>query len=362
MLRRRGIIGDNSGGGVTLQGYIIDQTGTYTDPAQMITTTTDSDIQIGIIRSNSHLYECGQVNGILQCRQLNDSNKLQYSDGTTLTPTIGKDIFMKLPEFWWSCKDIDSDGDIFEVIFSADNPKNNNWFHWDGNTFIGAYTGYIENGLLYSLSGKTISRGVFEDSLLSGVSRGAGYSVTTYETCKIMALLIAGYKHLLSVVSSQKSASTTGNQDNHGMTDDVPTSNNLNNLWGIEDWDNPYHPQWLGNIGKDSSNGDIKIMNPNRTEVIRTSSGGLVTGWGVVNKIRAGQFCDIFAKKSNDPNTAGAYYNCNGRVMSNNDIRALRSVGTYNTGGLFGVDIHPQYGSYTACSRLEYTGNYQIIT
>jgi len=105
--------------------YIINQSevseGVYRLPEDMIeghvasmyaTDKIDIDGQaeyvdtIARIRAHSHIY-VGQYNTTtdkLEIKQVSDTDKTKYADGTTITLGAEQDVFMKLPKFWWKCE------------------------------------------------------------------------------------------------------------------------------------------------------------------------------------------------------------------------------------------------------------------
>ena len=365
--RRRLMMGAVSGGGQLPAGYILNQKGTITSPVNMITPSNDCDLQLASIRAATHGYVCYLSDGVLQARQLSDSDFRYYANGDSVSIDSTMDYFIKLPEFWWSCKNVDNDADIVEIAFSINDPHDDTWHHWLGNTFIGAFLGVISSNVLRSIPGVSRTETSFANHKAAGLARGAGYSITTYEVHQMMCILCAGYYHTLRPEAQFSNIANQGTLLAGGMTDVfVSNSANAGKLWGIECWDGPI--QWIGNIADSVYNGNVVILNRDGTTK-RTSAGAAGQAWRTITKMRLGAYADFISKATAGSDTVN-YYVGSGRVINaNNGITPQRCAGAGHVDGDAGGWSTSRLNSFDVVSagwqngyaRLEYNGPYTII-
>lgn len=354
-----------AGGSGSIGYYTIDQTGTYSDPAQMVRDRDVSGIQA--IRSASHLYVGELVNGVLQCKQVSDTDKTKYADGTSVVLDGEKDMFMKLPQFWWKIEEVGNNSDIVKFSFCM-SPKTG-WNEWEGNTFIGVYKSSVSSNKVYSRSGLTTTGNIYWGNYKTYArNRGAGYSLETYDFVRIFSLLFWGYYGTLNgkdVIGDGNSSAfpTTGGCDSLGMTDTNALNNGGNsiNCWGIEDWW-ACCGEWVD---------DLKTKRPYvyfldyNGNTIRTFTRTTTQSTNTITKMYWGNDADMLPKawaSSLNEN----YYATWGVYMNNiNEYYADR-------GGEGGTDRRNVCGfsfnlrnnitsSNTIAARLQYKGNYQII-
>lgn len=370
-IRRRLMMVSGKSSPVTVGSYTINQT-TQTTSANMISVSSACTKIINDIHAASHLYVCELSNGVLQCKQLSDTNKLQWVDGTTATISDTQDVMMKLPQFWWKCVPDAENDDIADISFTMVDPEDSTWHEWAGNIFIGAYKGLVIDSKLHSRSG-LVAGGYTRTSLNSyktyATNKGAGFTCLTYEMTQIIALLGFGrLKELTPRVDydfgvNYSSSYTTGNCDALGMEDG--RVGKYSNFWGIEDYITSVGlSEYIGNLSYTS--GDIiNIKNPlNTSQVVRSvQCGSPLNGNRWATKIVLGTDGDILPKATTT-SRPGWYDGYGGYVnISNQSFRRANDVNSNNTTfvPLQATTVASQVANY-ATSRLQYQGEYTIIT
>ena len=364
-LRRRLMM---QGSGTKLRGYVINQTGTYTDPSAMIQNRDASIFQE--IRNASHLYVGELVNGVLQCKQVSDADKTLYADGTSVVLDGNKDMFMKLPQFWWKVDVLNNNNDTIRISFSME--EQDGWDEWEGNTFIGVYKALSQSSKLYSRSGYTPTTSMRADySCKYARNRGAGYRCITYESHRMMCLLCWGYAGTLDSQSVfggyNVEDGTTGICDDLGMTDTTPNDTQHSgavNFWGLENfWG--WKEELIDNMRYVGSK-RIKYIDLSDNDIRTISNCGTnQSSWRLISKMVLGQYADVVpASYITNGNTA-TYYADYGYL-------AGQTVGRYCTRCCPASDssngISTMYGgvSYNTTNanrtnRIQYEGSYIII-
>lgn len=345
--------------------YTIDQSGTYTTPATMI-----KDISQGVvngIRAASHLYVGTLSNGTLVCKQVSDTDKTLYADGTSVTYDGTNDLFMKLPQFWWKHEALDNDGDIVKFSFTMDNPNDNTWNEWQGNTFIGSYEAKIVDSALFSTTGGTPAKTVsYDDYKAYSRARGNGYSLVTYETHQIMALLGWGYIGSLDSqtyggVGTSTAGKTIGQCNSLGMSDTRDNSYNSTNFWGLENWWGDLY-EIMDNVGISSTTVSLYDYSGS---FVRTIANVYFSGStnACVKKMIFGTYADLMIKESGGTDFT-KYYSDMNRLASGTKPLARSGWGLNASGGL--ACLYTVVNSNTAThayggTRLQYKGSYQIV-
>lgn len=369
-LRRRMMMGGGEQTPVTVGSYTINQT-THTKSANMISVSKACTTVLNAIHAASHLYVCELVDGVLQCKQLSDTNKLQWVDGTTATVSDTQDVMMKLPQFWWKCvPDADND-DIADISFTMVDPEDNTWHEWAGNIFIGAYKGLVIDSKLHSRSG-LVAGGYARTSLNSyktyATNKGAGFTCLTYEMTQIIALLGFGRLKKLTprpdfnVGVAYSSSYTTGHCDALGMEDGKV--GNYSSFWGLEDYITGVGlSEYIHNLTFSSGN-IINIRNPlNTSQNVRSvQCGSPLNGNRWTTKIVLGTNGDILPKattttKPGDDTGYGGICNisksgfCHANGSNNNQTTFVPLQATVTESSVANYVI----------SRLQYQGDYTII-
>lgn len=369
---------------VRVSGYIIDQSDPDALAANYIVkdvpamNSTDEDDVIHRIWSNTKLFAAATSlsNSKLQVRELSRDNKSKWADGTDVVNNTTYDKFMKLPEFWWHCEEVAANTDRWKIDFTMDNPNDESWNHWDGNTFIGVYEAYNSGSLVYSRTGQTPTGSVHWTNFKAyAAARGTGYSLVTYEAHQIMALLGYGWLGTTddqSIVGygGNESNKVTGKCDAKGIHDTSAAvdggntagggSNISINFWGLENWwGNMY--EWVDNIQTANSSGLVNILTPgsstvNRTVQTTTGSSGCIT------KTTMGDKGDMIPKAYVSDSTYSKGYTSGGFVEAKADTVASRSLpGSAAAGGLGYLRvIYMALASYADIgSRLLYHGDWE---
>ena len=355
---------------VTVGSYTINQT-TYTTSADMISVSKACTMVLKAIHAASHLYVCELVNGVLQCKQLSDTNKLQWVDGTTATVSDTQDVMMKLPQFWWKCvPDADND-DIADISFTMVDPEDSTWHEWAGNIFIGAYKGLVIDNKLHSRSG-LVAGGYTPTPIKSyktyATNKGAGFTCLTYEMTQIIALLGFGRLKKLTprpdfnIGVAYSSSYTTGHCDALGMKDGKV--GNYSSFWGLEDYVTGVGlSEYIHNLTFSSGN-IINIRNPlNTSQNVRSvQCGSTLSGNNFFTKIVLGTNGDILPKAtttSRPGDSVGYGGSCSIAYQS-----FLHANSSNNTDTTF-VSLQATAGENTTrnytTSRLQYQGDYTII-
>lgn len=351
-----------------------------------------------IARIRDHSFVClgyqDRDTGYLDCYPTDKTDKLQLIDGTQLGEGLlssTADMFMKLPEFWWKCEDIDDDPDYVKITFTDFEPETNEgWNHWKGNTFIGVYKGYIDNGhdniyrSIMAVEPENDSTfAEFKDAATSRNFYGMhNYSLISYQSHCIMALLGYGWfgsTDAASIVGFGGQTDemvnfhlyiyprTTGGCDIKGMTDTVAGvdgDDGSTNFWGLEDWwgDNE---ELIDNVVTSSEEGDITVYkegyNFNNAPIIKEIKGEV--NWGPIHKFVMGSEADLIPSLcDNDASDyTVAYSSCGGIDTPNAGMYALRSgISNYMGNNLSYIYFYYEDDYEGACSRLQFVGSYRI--
>lgn len=366
---------------ITVSSYTIDQTGPYTTkPTDMITFNTDNKV-IFDIRANSDFYACENKDwgtDIPEFIKMSKTDKLKTTRGTTLDAN-NYDIFMKLPEFWWKCENVDNNEDKVKFSFTMINPNNNTWHHWDGKTFIGVYKSYYNNSRIYSRSGVTLidpSPNTTIDALKqSARNRGNGFQLVTYEAQQMIALLEFGY--LASVSKSgfydykgYGQTQTTGILDSSGFSSGYVYSADNNkswyNFWGLENWlsYSNYDDEVLDNLVTNRRDGkvcaDILDYNGNVVRSVYCDSVTAMTSYSIpaVTKLALGEYGDILPKSGISSTNGVRCYDTNNYIHDNATGYIFKKG--YRNFVSFNAEKYNTPSSYENRSRLLYKGNYTI--
>jgi hypothetical protein len=364
-------------------GYIIDQSDPDALAADYIVkdipamNSTDEDDVIHRIWSNTKLFAAATSlsNSKLQVRELSRDNKSQWADGTAVANNTTYDKFMKLPEFWWHCEEVAANTDRWKIDFTMDNPNDESWNHWDGNTFIGVYEAYNSGNLVYSRTGQTPTGNVTWTNFKAyAAARGAGYSLVTYEAHQIMALLGYGWLGTTddqSIVGygGNEYTKVTGKCDAKGIHDTSAAvdggntagggSNISINFWGLENWWGNM-AEWVDNIQTANSSGLVNILTPGSSTVNRTVQ--TTTGNGCMTKTTMGDKGDMIPKAYVSDSTYSKGYASYGYVLASAGCVARRSRSDSSAnGGLGYLDVYHDASVSIASvgSRLLYHGDWE---
>lgn len=332
------------------------------DPETMITRIVDEG-GIEAIRSNSHRYT-GVVNsaGVMELKQLNDADGTKYIDGTDAElTTIGVDVWMKLPQFYWKC--VNKSEVEIDIFFAyGERPKDTGWKIWDGKDLIGVYEGFVENEKLYSISGKTPGNaGNYYYISREANNRGSGYSLCRWKHhCMMAALFYAQYNHTNSqaIVGEGLTGNTslTGKSNLLGMEDTVHGENGESqtiNFWGLETWWGN-RSEWLH---------DVKSVNYNVVEIQDDGSerevGTVVSSSGFISKMKFGEHLDLLPIEVNASGTSGFCDKCFVESGTKNILRSYYGKNTdagcayFSSSGLSSATV--------ATGRIAYRGDYVVI-
>lgn len=350
---------------------------TISDPYSMLSGefgkdgTPESNV-ISWIRANSHRYvgtydeEQGMV-----LRQLDDNNSELYADGSDASEDIkgtnGGDVFMKMPDFWFKGVDVDGNPDIVDMYFSAEEPTEDGWTKWDGNTLIGVYeavaevTGNNVNGAVYSRSGVTPSVNISQINFRAKArNRSNGndhFQIVTYEAHQVMALLYMCYYGNMNgqnVIGSGTNSypKVIGQTNVDGMNDTRAQNSRSINFWGLENWWGDIY-EWMDNILTEAGSSDngIATIRDYGSNLVRRVT-GCATSTNEISKMILGEVLDMFAKTTISNSNYNTYYCDGGFVSASASNVARRASFAANTiGGPFCLHV-----SGTSSDTYSYNG------
>ena len=225
------------------------------DPATMITRIVDEG-GIEAIRANSHRYTGTFADGVMTLKQLEDNDGTKYLDGTAATlTTIGTDVWMKLPRFFWKCTEYATDVWDFSVAYGA--KPDGSYKEWDGKDLIGAYESEASASELHSVSGyASIGSNSQKDLKTCANNRGVGFSLVKWKHHCMMAMLFYTYycntnSQLVCGFGTDSYSKNTGETNTLGMNDTVGNGGNGDsmsiNFWGLENWWGN-KAEWIDNV------------------------------------------------------------------------------------------------------------------
>lgn len=331
------------------------------------------------IRSHSHLYigRYDTTSNTLKARQVSDTDKTKWVDGTPIVWGDEDDLFMKLPRFWWKSEPLEEDLTKITACMTQDY-VDNTWHEWEGDTFIAVYEGTIINDKLYSKSGVTPtvnqSWTTFTADARARYSNN-NYRLVTYEAHQIMVLLGLGWlgnTDSQSIIGKGTGSypKTTGLCNSKGMTDSSASGDGNStsiNFWGLENWWGDIS-EWVDNVKTKDSAVTVSILGDDRTTEVRTVSCPNVSQNNYSNrcatKLQFGTNGDVLAKKIIDDGNYNKGFCDYGRVSSTAGYVARRSSYAANlSGGLACFDVNYGAGYVFAHvgSRLLYKGDYEIV-
>lgn len=360
--------------------YTINQTNPTASPSSIIVKDTpskdmssDTDI-IAWIHENTDIVVANTSlsSGKLKCAKTSKINKTVYPDYTSISSFTSKDVFVKLPEFWWV---VEEDGtDVYKIGFSKEEIRG--WNHWEGNTFIGVYKAYNSSSKAYSRSGVTPTISVTQANFKTYArARGTGYSLITYESHCMLALLGYGWLGTTDAQSVVGYGSTsypkvTGKCNSLGMTDTTTSNGGSSssnatstsiNFWGIENWWGDLS-EWVDNLATSGSSRIVVIKNLSGATVRAVQSS--ITGSGCIGKMMLGRYGDMIPKETHSDTNFNNGFCDYGNVGTSSQYVAIRSyMGATASGGLgyLGLGI-PSTDSYSYIgSRLQYKGDYTMV-
>lgn len=362
--------------------FVLDQT--ISDPTKMLTGplgkdgTPETNI-ISWIRANSHRYVgTYDSNTGMHLKQLDDTDSTKYADGSDASTDITtKDVFMKMPDFWFRGYELETDK--YNLHFTNVEPNDdNNWTKWDSNTLIGVYeavcedTGNNTTGGLFSRSNVTptvnVSQANFKVKARTRSNGDDYFMLVTYEAHQVMALLYMCYygnmnsREVIGAGTSSYSK-VTGATNIDGMSDTISENTRSINFWGLENW-------WgdlieaLDNV----SMGSYSVSNKQSNLRILTYKGsdkkvvrGCSYGAGYIKKMILGESLEVFASEyGNSPTT---YYCCSANGGNDSQHVGFRSgSGNGSAIGPFSVLVGSTNGYIADAygSRLVYNGRVVI--
>ena len=368
-----------------ISSYVLDQTDPNASPDTAIVFDNDNSVILAI-KAASDFYALENKawgSSTPEFIKMSKTNKLKTTRGTTLDAN-NYDIFMRLPEFWWKCENIDDSNDKVRISFTMTNPNNDTWNHWNGKTFIGVYkaSNYSSgnNSWVRSRSGVQPNASHYYEYIegsqdVGAKNRGDGFSYTTYEIHQVMCLLLWGY--LVNINYPE-----TGIQRNinsiTGVNDDLGFEDNPNraiNLWGLEDWYGN-GVEIIEDLRFDTareashtySNNIILVDNNNVIRTIPQSAGTGNGDFKKVKKFRLGEYGDVIPSDASNESKYSARFGVQytSKIGERHIYYFVRAAQSYNNSTTFdslfagatGLNT-PFTSEYYNC-RLCYKGNYTI--
>lgn len=340
-----------------------------TDPSAMITRIVDKG-GIEAIRANSHRYVgvFDSTANVMSLRQLDDNDGTKYLDGTAAPiTTLGNDVWMKLPQFWYKAEEYDTD--VWDITFAYGAKPDDTFKEWDGKDLIGVYKAYVSGSKIYSVSGVTPSVSISWTNLFNyAENRGYGFRMVQWKHhCVLAALFYAHYCNTDSqtICGIGRTSGTTGSSNNLSMNDTNSDSSYVN-FWGLEDW-------W-GNVSEFI--GNMKgIMDSGVHKTTVTEDDGSLRyiyspkALGCFYKMILGEHLDMLSPEStNSTDYSKGYCDYSGIYddyiyYSNVFIRVIYADSGDSSNGIVSIFAHTTVDGTrsSAGTRLAYRGDY-IIT
>lgn len=213
--------------------YIIDQRGDISDPNDMVKGNYYNHPTLGLIKidngaftgnskydfltwlkENTHAYVSKQTNTGLRLKQLDDTDRTKFADGTSSIDYISNesgefDVWMKInsdvyikTEPWTPLNANASDPDYVLVTIAKELPigeDETKWEKFSQYNLYGIYKACRINNKLYSLSGKRPVNNISQTQSKSQArARGNGFKIVDYKFSKLIAFLFYGYYSTLN--------------------------------------------------------------------------------------------------------------------------------------------------------------------
>jgi hypothetical protein len=301
----------------------------------------------------------------MSLRQLDDNDGTKYLDGTAAPiTTLGNDVWMKLPKFYWKCTEHATDVWDFSVAYGA--KPDESFKEWDGKDLIGAYEAYVSSSKLYSVSDKNPSGNITQSNFKTySRNRGDGFTLVKWKHHCMMAMLFYAYycntnSQAICGYSVYSANKTCGATNKLGMVDTIGNGGNGDsmsvNFWGLENWYGDTY-EFLDNIKGNYGKWEV-TEDDGSTRVIGTP----VIGQGTILKMFFGDNIDLMPTEKTSVHESGftdGFYSTSSEV--NNVARSCnyndRHCGVAFIAGDFSSSlVAASYGT-----RLSYQGDY-IIT
>ena len=275
----------------------------------MITRIVDEG-GIEAIRANSHRYTGAFADGVMTLKQLDDNDGTKYLDGTAATlTTLGTDVWMKLPQFYWKCTEYATDIWDFSVAYGA--KPDDTYKEWEGKDLIGVYEAFVySSSKLCSLSGQKSTGNVSQaDFKTYARNCGEGYTLVKWKHHCMMAMLyytMYGDTNCQNKIGkgTNSNSKTTGATNSLGMTDTVAGGDgdfNSINFWGLENWwGNKY--EFMDNVfvGIYEGNRLMKIVEEGVTRTVP-----FVFSSSYIRKFFFGENIDLSVQEGNASDSTG---------------------------------------------------------
>ena len=208
--------------------YIIDQRGDISDPDDMVKGNYYNHPTLGLIKidngaftgnskydfltwlkENTHAYVSKQTDTGLRLKQLDDTDRTKFADGTSSVVYISNesgefDVWMKInsdiyikTEPWTPLNASAPDPDYVLVTIALELPAGEDetkWEKFSQYNLYGVYKACRINNKLYSLSGKRPVNNISQtESKSQARARGNGFKIVDYKFNKLIAFLFYGY-------------------------------------------------------------------------------------------------------------------------------------------------------------------------
>lgn len=343
--------------------------------------TVDNNV-VTWIRANSHAYvgTWDTINDTMNLKQLSDTDFEMYADNTSAEDDIkdihslGSDVFVKLPEFWYRSK---VESSYIEFSFSKNEQPG--YQHWDSKFLIGAYEATVINNMVRSLSGKNPTGNVSQQNFKQysrnrnqsiNLPANNGYSLIKFVPHSVLGFLFYAYYGSTNCQSKCGSGTSsndklTGTRNSLGMTDTDGSNGNSGSIkfWGLENWwGNKY--EWLDDIVSVDAQGTCNILNldgsiADQINVVNTNG-----QWVRISDINPGNKMYLCPSAASGTDFTTEYAD-GVNVSPASGLVAFRSGDeAYPNGGVgcLYVIYAPSYASPNIGSRLLYYGPQNIIT
>lgn len=161
------------------------------------------------IRKNTHAYVSRQTSSGLRLKQLDDTTRKKFADGSSAVDYISNesgeyDVFLKFntdiyykSESYTPNEETSPNSDYVLITIAKELPEGEDktkWQKWSQYKLIGVYKACQINNKFYSLSGKRpITNISYTNSINKAKYRGNNFNICDYDMTRLFAILFYGY-------------------------------------------------------------------------------------------------------------------------------------------------------------------------
>lgn len=245
--------------------FFIDQRGITSDPDSMVSknyivktngalielsdnaASGDPDVNVlSWIRKNTHAYVGKYSNAVMQLKQLDDTNRAMFADGTSAANYINDetgtyDVWMKIDSDVYFKSEAavppgfdEPDDNYIAITIARELPIGEDesaWQKWSQYNLVGVYKSCIINNALHSLSGKRAANNLTNAEFITkATSRGPNFNITNYLFYRLLFVLFSGYYSTLNT----KAICGFGTKNDYNSVNYPKITGSTDNLAGID--------------------------------------------------------------------------------------------------------------------------------